>query len=246
MIVGTSWKMNKTRPEAQAWVAEVCAGLPPLGADDQVFVIPPFTAIAPAKEAAANTPLLVGAQNVHEADAGAFTGEISAAMLRELGCDIVELGHSERRTLFNESDLAIAAKVHQVLTAGMRPLICVGEDAPTREAGKATDYVLSQAHAVFAHVQPNELADCWLAYEPVWAIGSGSTPATPAQIAPVHAALRDNFPTIPLLYGGSVAIDNAAALVATPAVDGLFVGRAALAAQGFLTILNASLSTTSS
>ena len=237
LLVGTSWKMHKTRPEAVAWVEEVAAGLQDLPRWLRVFVMPPFTALESVVRAAQGTPLLVGAQNVHEEEQGAFTGEVSAGMLSEVGCEMVELGHSERRALFNETDAAVGRKVRRVLEHRMTPLVCVGETAKQRADGSGVAAVVQQAQHALAGLRPSGQARCLLAYEPAWAIGEGATPARPDQIEPVHAALQAQFPATLALYGGSVSQENASQIVATAGVSGLFVGRAALTAQGFLAVL---------
>lgn len=238
MLIGTSWKMHKTQAQARAWVDEVVAAQLPLTSEDHLFVIPSFTAIATVKEVAQDT-LLVGAQNVHQEEAGAFTGEISAPMLAELGCELVEIGHSERREYFNETDEIVAQKAKIIEAHGMRPLICIGEDLATRQTGDPIKFVTAQATTVLAQV--NNPANCLLAYEPIWSIGVDGIPATPEQIAPVHQSLRENHPQTPILYGGSVNLDNAAALSQVAGVAGLFIGRAALEASNFIAIVKACL-----
>jgi L-erythrulose 1-phosphate isomerase len=177
-LIGTSFKMNKTRAEARAYAAHLYRASVPDQDGVQLFIIPPFTAIESFAEAAKDLPLWIGAQNCGPAASGAFTGEISAAMLAELGCRLVELGHSERRAMFGETDAMIAKKVRQVVNAKMRPLICLGETAQQREAGLARTTVLAQAKSALAEVTQDEQAMCLFAYEPVWAIGVHGTPAT--------------------------------------------------------------------
>ena len=233
--------MNKTRAEARAWVDAVLAegGWPRAGL--QPFAFPPFIALETVRDALGPpgaAPLLIGAQNMHWAPAGAFTGEVSPAMLVDVGCDLVELGHSERRSLFGETDAAINAKVHAALDHGLRPLVCVGETAEERRLDAAVSTVIRQTSMAFAGLSRAELARCLIAYEPVWAIGETGTPATPADVAQMHQALKTAFGTdAPVLYGGSVNLDNVAALSALPEVDGLFVGRAAWSPDGFLSLV---------
>ena len=240
--IGTGWKMNKTRAEARAWVDAVLAGgnWPRDGL--QPFAFPPFTALEAVRDALGppgTAPLLMGAQTMHWAAAGAFTGEVSAPMLVDAGCDLVELGHSERRALFGETDAAINAKVRAALAHGLRPLVCVGETAEERRLGAAVPTVVRQATMAFAGVSRADLNRCLIAYEPVWAIGEGGTPATPADVTAIHGALKRDFgAAAPVLYGGSVNLDNAADLAALPQVDGLFVGRAAWQAEGFLALVD--------
>ena len=269
-LLGTSWKMNKTRGEARAWVERVhgsgiadahgadahgaANGVAVAGADGiaaapapprpgrlSLFVVPPFTAIEATLEAivARGATIAVGAQNVHEAREGARTGEVSATMLAELGCRFVEIGHSERRRLFAETDEAVAAKVRAVLDHGMTPLVCVGDTREERDAHASLDSVLRQARIALSRCTREEQARCRLAYEPVWAIGVGGEAASPDDVATVHGALRERCPDTPLLYGGSVDADNAPSLARLEDVDGLFVGRAALDPDGFVAIARA-------
>ncbi len=239
--IGTSWKMNKTQADARAFFDALSRFDLPAAPEAQLFVIPPFTAIETAMRAAANMPILIGAQNVGPAEEGAFTGEVSAAMLAEIGCDLVEIGHSERRQYFGETDETVNAKVRLVLGQGMRPLVCVGETAEQRASGAAQDIVLGQTRIAFRDVAETQLAQCLIAYEPVWAIGDGGTPAQPDDAAEVHALLKAEFPACPVLYGGSVTADNCAGFAQRPEIDGLFIGRAAWAAEGFQTIIARSL-----
>ncbi len=247
-LLGTSWKMHKTRVEARAWIEGVRAGglagtseASSTRARPALFVVPPFTAIEATLGAVRDAGLSidVGAQSVHEAPHGAFTGEVSAPMLVELGCGFVELGHSERRRLCGETDARVAAKVRTALDHGLRPLVCVGDSHEERDAGADVDAVLRQASLALAGCTDDERARCRLAWEPVWAIGTGAKPASPADAERVHGALRERFPRTPLLYGGSVDADNAAALAHVHGVDGLFVGRAALDPAGFVAIARA-------
>lgn len=240
-FVGTSWKMNKTVREARAYAARLAAEDLPRPPVAQLFVCPPFTALAAVKEALSGTPVLVGAQNTMWADSGAYTGEISPLMLKDVGCDLVEIGHSERRALFGETDERVNAKVSAVLRHGMTALVCVGETRAEREQGAAEAVVLRQAAAAFAGIDSPLRARCLLAYEPVWAIGEGSRPARPDLVAAIHVALKHRFPDLPVLYGGSVDLANAAPLSIEPSVDGLFIGRAALDPAVFLTIARTAL-----
>jgi triosephosphate isomerase len=182
------------------------------------------------------TPLAWGAQNVSEHAQGAYTGEVSASMLAEFGCRYVIVGHSERRQLFGEGDAQVAAKFAAVRGAGMTPLLCVGETLEEREAGRTEEVVARQLNVV---LQKNTFAGAVLAYEPVWAIGTGRN-ATPEQAQAVHGFLRKRVPAeTPILYGGSVKPQNAAAIFAMPDVDGGLIGGASLVAKDFLDILKA-------
>lgn len=237
--LGTGWKMNKTRAEARAYAQTLKAAPDLAGLPLQLFVLPPFTALAETAEALAGTPVMVGAQNCHWAEAGAWTGEISAGQAAECGAALIELGHSERRAHFGETDAAINRKVKAVLEAGLRPLICVGETAEERDLAAAEATVARQARMSLAGVGAADLHRVLLAYEPVWAIGEGGIPAAPDYANAIHGTIKQAIlalfgRTIPVLYGGSVNPGNASDLAAQPAIDGLFVGRAAWTPEGLL------------
>lgn len=242
--IGTGWKMNKTVAETRRYVADLKARLPDkVSADYALFIIPPFTALAAAREAIGAAPVLLGAQNMHWAEAGAYTGEISAPMLEEFGIDLVELGHSERREYFAETDATINLKVKAALRHGFRPLLCVGDSAEERAAGASAAAVVRQVRLAFAGLAKGEINHCLVAYEPIWAIGEGGVPASPEEARAVHVALHAalkelGVPSVPVLYGGSVNLDNAVALAGEPAIDGLFVGRAAWSAEGFASLIS--------
>jgi triosephosphate isomerase len=241
--IGTGWKMNMTAAEARAYVAGLIKLLPPTRDDLSLFFIPPYTALAAAREAMGDAPLLLGAQNMHWAEAGAYTGEVSASMLAEFGVDLVELGHSERRAAFGETDAAVNAKVKTALRHGIRPLVCVGDTAQERDAGASVEAVVRQVKLAFAGLDGFAQGRCLVAYEPVWAIGEQGAPAEPEHVKLVHTAIRRALQDrtshpIPILYGGSVNVDNAAALATEREVDGLFVGRAAWTASGLARIVN--------
>jgi triosephosphate isomerase len=240
-LLYTSWKMNKTLAEARAYVARLREAALPGPEIAELAILPPFTALAAVGEALAGLPVRLGAQNAMWLDDGAFTGEISPSMLADVGCTIVELGHSERRLLFGETDARINAKVHAALRHGLEPLVCVGESAEERALGAPLETVLRQARMALSGVAPENLARCKLAYEPVWAIGEGGTPASPAVVAEVHAALKRAFPSVPVLYGGGANLENAAPLSALAEVDGLFIGRAAWQADDYLAIIDRAL-----
>ncbi len=239
--LGTGWKMNKTRAEAGAYVEALRAAPDLADLPLQLFVLPPFTALAEVARGLADTPVLVGAQNCHWASSGAWTGEISAGQIAECGAALVELGHSERRTHFNETDTAINRKVKAVLAAGLRPLICIGETAEERDLDAAAVTVARQARMALSGIDPAALDSVLLAYEPVWAIGEGGSPASPDDANAIHGAVKsaimDLFGrSVPVLYGGSVNPSNAEALAAMPDIDGLFVGRAAWQPEGLLSM----------
>ena len=238
--IGTSWKMHKTLAEARTFAA----GLPAQGpAGIQRFVIPPFTAVREVKAMLAETTVKVGAQNMHWDDQGAWTGEVSPLMLADCGLDMVELGHSERRAHFGETDETVGLKVTAALRHGLTPLICIGETLDERQAGRAQDVLAAQVRGALAKLTPEQQkAEILFAYEPVWAIGVNGIPATAdyadARQAEIIAVAGDVLGrTIPCLYGGSVNPDNCAELIACPHIDGLFIGRSAWAVEGYLDIL---------
>jgi triosephosphate isomerase len=243
--IGTSWKMNKALSEVAGYIDYLSKNL---HASDrlQIFLVLPFTHLDRASRLLQDTPILLGAQNVHYAENGEFTGEISSQMLKDVGVDLVEIGHSERRRFFNEDDYSVNAKVHAALNHGLIPLICLGERKIERDFGVAQDTVTYQLKVALHDVEIRESTQVLVAYEPVWAIGKGGSPASPEQAGAVHALLRRilqekyDEPTaqrVRLLYGGSVTPDNAAELLATPEVDGLFVGRAGLDPKSFLSLI---------
>ncbi|SDY96108.1 triosephosphate isomerase [Jannaschia faecimaris] len=240
--IGTSWKMNKTLGEAIGFAGGLKAAVAPDGA--QRFVIPPFTAVRQVKVALAGTDVLVGAQNMHWDDAGAWTGEISPMMLTDCGLDIVELGHSERRAHFGETDETVGRKVQAAVRHGLTPLICIGESGADKDAGRAAEVLSGQVRTALARLSEDQkAAPILLAYEPVWAIGTGGTPATPdyadarqAEIAAVATKMLGR--KIPCLYGGSVNPENCTDLIQCPHIDGLFIGRSAWDVGGYLDILD--------
>lgn len=239
--VGTSWKMNKTLAEALIF-AEVLAG-ETVDPRIQPFVIPSFTAVRAVKRALGQTRVRVGAQNMHWDDAGAWTGEISPLQLVDCELDLVELGHSERRQHFGETDATVGLKTAAAVRHRLIPLVCVGETAAERDAGRAETVLATQTEAALARLSPEQrAAPILFAYEPVWAIGDGGVPASPdyadrqqGLIREVAAARLAEPP--PVLYGGSVNPGNAAELVVRPNIDGLFIGRSAWAAEGYVDIL---------
>ncbi len=244
-----NWKMHRTVAEAVALARDVGAGLAQAsGGKVQVAVAPPFTAIHAVAGAVRGTGLEVAAQDVHWEAQGAFTGEISAAMLAEAGCRHGIVGHSERRQLFGETDESVRKKVGALLAANVLPIVCVGETLAEREAGKTLAVVERQVRGALAGIPSSALAALTVAYEPVWAIGTGKT-ATAAQAQEVHAAIRkilreigaDAADAIRIQYGGSVKPDNAAELMSQPDVDGALVGGASLKATDFLAIVKGAL-----
>lgn len=233
--IGTSWKMNKTLAEARAWCAAARRDPGPAPEGVTYFVVPPFTAVDTVARAMEGSGWRVGAQNAHWEDAGAWTGEISPRQAADAGATIVEIGHSERRRWFGETDATVALKVAAVARAGLTPLVCVGETA--QDAVEADATLAVQARAALAAG-----VDVALAYEPVWAIGVGSVAADPAYVRDRVAALRALAPPgTPVLYGGSVDAPVAAAMMRHGDLDGLFVGRAALDPSGFSNIASSAL-----
>jgi triosephosphate isomerase len=236
-LLGTSWKMTKTLAEAEAYVEELAELEVPAGL--QLFVLPAHTALARVRDRLSpGSGIVLGAQNAHWADEGAFTGEVSMRMARDAGAELVEIGHSERRSLFGETDETVAAKVQAALAHGLTPLVCVGEPRAVRDAGGAEAFVVAQVRAALSRVPQDAEARVVVAYEPVWSIGVGGTPATPVDVAAVVTAVREVLGrerpslTLAVLYGGSVDENNAAELVEQVDLDGLFVGRAAWEAAG--------------
>jgi len=243
-----NWKMHKTQGEARELVRALAPLLSDLGGRVQVAVAPAFTALAAAAEALRGGAVELAAQDVHWEKQGAFTGEVSAAMLADVGCKHGIVGHSERRQLFGETDEAVRRKVGALLAAEIRPIVCVGELLAEREAGRTLEVVGRQLRAALAGLPAEAVAALTVAYEPVWAIGTGKT-ATSAQAQEVHAALRAilrelvgaTADAIRIQYGGSVKPENAAELMAQPDVDGALVGGAALKADDFAKIVRGAL-----
>ncbi len=241
--VGTSWKMNKTLAEAVAFVDELNAYPVPPGV--QPFLLPPHTALASVRDRLpAGSPVLLGAQNAHWASEGEGTGEISMRMAADAGATLVEIGHSERRAHFGETDETVALKTAAALASGLIPLICVGEPSAVRDAGEAGHWASRQVAAALARLAPGQICRVVIAYEPVWAIGRSGHSATPDQIAPVLAAIHqvahrmsEGGSAQAVLYGGSVDAGNVVDLLDSPHVDGVFVGRAGWAAQDFGALL---------
>lgn len=247
-IVAGNWKMNKTASEA----ASLVGALRPLVADVkdvEIVVCPPFTALAAVAPALAGTNIGLGAQNMHWEAEGAFTGEVSAGMLLTSGCRFVILGHSERRAYFHESNAEINKKVRAALAAGLTPIMCVGETLEQREAGHTEAVVEDHVVGGLARLTPDQVGKVVIAYEPVWAIGTGKT-ATPDQAQAVHAFIRKVLAKVSteavaeavrIQYGGSVKPENAKELMSKPDIDGGLIGGASLKADSFAAIVKAAL-----
>ena len=243
LVVG-NWKMNGTEPEATRLVAEMLTRIPSGATAAEVAVAPPFTSLRSVGDRIRGSSLALAAQNVHSATHGAFTGEISAPMLAALDVRYVIVGHSERRRLFAETDDIVARKASAARAAGLVPIVCVGEEETQRMDGQTLAVIERQLEAVLAKLGPVDGASVVIAYEPVWAIGTGRT-ASVGQVEEVHAAIRaflvrgsgpDAGAQIRILYGGSVTADNAAKLLAAADVDGALVGGASLVADAFARI----------
>ena len=244
-FVAGNWKMNGSRERASELVASVCNGTRELTEVD-VGICPPFVYLADAAARIAGGPVRLGAQNCAGVESGAFTGEVSVSMIADVGCSFVLSGHSERRTLYGEGDAEVAAKARLALSAGLFSVVCIGETLEERESGRTEAIVARQLDAVIERLEPHELERIVIAYEPVWAIGTGRT-ATPAQANAVHAFLRERIAArepgvaqgIRILYGGSVKPGNAAEIFAEPDVDGGLIGGASLDAEQFIAICRA-------
>jgi triosephosphate isomerase len=238
-LIAGNWKMHKTIAESLAFAAEMRAL--PLPPEVEIVVAPPFTALEAFGRAIAETPLELGAQTMHESDHGPFTGEISPAMLVETGVTFVILGHSERRAFCGETDSGVNRKVRAALAHGITPIVAVGESQAEHAAGETLERVLLQTRAAFASVEPADVARCVVAYEPIWAIGSGLTD-DPENANAVIGAIRgcvDGLADARLLYGGSMKGPNAAAFLAQPHIDGGLIGGASLTPAAFLEIVDA-------
>ncbi len=245
-LLAGNWKMHKTRAEAYAFVSEFTrlrSASPSDPTYPELLVCVPFTALTGLREPLEAGGMKLGAQNMHEAERGAFTGEVSAEMLTELGCDYVILGHSERRQYFAESDAAVAIKTLVAFANGMRPLVCVGETLEERERGETAQKISTQVGAVLTALasRPTDAQALVIAYEPIWAIGTGRTASREdAQevAAAIRAQVREQFgdeaaDAVRILYGGSVKPDNIGALLAEADIDGALVGGASLDAESF-------------
>lgn len=241
--VGTSFKMNKTLAEALDFAEALATADAARDSRIQRFVIPPFTAVREVKARLKDTSVKVGAQNMHWDDAGAWTGEISAPMLTDAGLDLVELGHSERREHFGETDETVGRKVESAVRHGLTPLICIGETLAEREAGQADAVLKRQVEGALVRLEGEaKTRPVLLAYEPVWAIGVNGIPASADYADDRHARIAETARAclgvdVPVLYGGSVNPGNCVELITKPHIDGLFIGRSAWAAPGYLDIL---------
>lgn len=244
MIAG-NWKMNGTGDSITDLLTELRANVDQVG-QCEVVVLPSFVYLDLTTRMLQHSMIKVGAQDVDERDNGPVTGAVSASMLKDSGCQLVMVGHSERRTLFSEGDECVARKFEQCLQHNLRPILCVGEVLEERQAGVALDVVSRQLNAVFSRIEVSRLKGAVLAYEPVWAIGTGES-ASPDQVEEVHASLRECVrrmdsglaDSMSILYGGSVTEENASALFEKENIDGALVGGASLEAKSFIGICEA-------
>lgn len=245
ILLGTNWKMHKTAKEAIEYTKELIE-LSREFSEYKIFIIPPYTDLWEVKKIVDGSSILLGAQNMHWEDEGAYTGEISPKMLKEIGIDIIELGHSERRQYYNETDFTVNKKVIAALNYNMTPLICIGEKLEDKEYSISKEVLARQVKLALNGVSLTQASKIWLAYEPVWAIGEQGIPAEPEYIGIIHTHIRGvltelygekTASTIPILYGGSVNINNAVPFISQPNVDGLFVGRSAWNTRSFREIM---------
>ncbi len=245
-VIAGNWKMNKNIPESVQLINDIKAALNS-GANASVILCPPFTSLETAAKLLEGSEIKLGAQNMYFEDSGAFTGEISADMLKSAGCEYVILGHSERRTIFKESDEVINKKVIKALSAGLYPIFCIGETLEERESGITEKVVETQIRGGMANVSEEDLSKIIFAYEPVWAIGTGKV-ASNEQAQEVHAFIRNlvagmysqaTADKLIIQYGGSVKPDNAEGLLGQKDIDGALVGGACLKADSFVGIITA-------
>jgi triosephosphate isomerase len=244
-VIAGNWKMHGTAAQARELASALAQRLRSIANDRQVVIAPPFTSLRAAAEAVDGSAIEVGAQNVHWEASGAFTGEISAAMLVEAGCRWAIVGHSERRLHFGETDVTVGRRARAALAAGLRAIICVGETLEERVNGLTLEVVPRQTRAALMDLGPADIRNVCIAYEPVWAIGTGRA-ATPAQASEVHAKVREvvakvvdgnEAQRLRILYGGSVKPENMDLLMAQPDIDGALVGGASLDVDTFARIV---------
>lgn len=245
--IGTGWKMNKLRADAVGFANTLRASAIANTELAQTFVLPPFPYVAEVADILKNTRVKVGAQNMHWEEQGAWTGEISAQMVKDCGATMVELGHSERRTFFNETDETVARKVKAALKHGLLALVCIGDTKAEYDAGQTAEVLKRQTRAALSHVGKVAAGKVILAYEPVWSIGEGGVPADPDFANEQHKRIKavtaaEIGTALPVLYGGSVNQQNCCAFARQSHIDGLFIGRAAWNAVGFIGIVEAIIS----
>jgi triosephosphate isomerase len=244
--IGGGWKMNKSFAEAEAYARVLKRYIESQNPEANIFIVPPFTVLKRVCELVGDSNLFVGAQNMHWDDAGAYTGEISPLMLKDCGVRMVELGHSERRAEFGETDYLANKKVLSAFRHGLIPLVCVGETGFEKEFDIAGESVVRQVKIALHGTPVAKTGEVLLAYEPVWAIGDKGIPAEPEYANRIHGVIRQALSElygeepayrIPVLYGGSVNLENAQDLMKQPEIDGLFIGRAAWDVEKFISII---------
>ena len=244
-VIAGNWKMNNDLRESEKLIVELKNLLQNEKPNCDVIVCPPYTSLSEAYKLLKGSQIKLGAQNMHFEENGAFTGEVSALMLKSVGCEYVILGHSERRHIFGESNEMINKKIKKALSAGLKPIFCVGELLEERERGTTNDVVKKQILKGLAEISADEMKNIIVAYEPVWAIGTGKT-ASPAQAQEVHEFIRDLVEItyslevandLVIQYGGSVKPDNAKELISQKDIDGALVGGACLKADSFMGII---------
>lgn len=243
--IGTNWKMTKTIAEGMDFMKGLRQISEAITSKLQLFIIPSHTSLVPLKEITTGSNIYLGAQNMHWEDSGAFTGEISPRMLAEIGIDLIELGHSERRQYFNETDAAINKKVHAALKYSIKPLICIGENIEQKNQQISKETLAAQLKVCLQGLSNEQAKEVLIAYEPVWAIGEQGIPADAAYVNEIHDFLRSILVglfaevggEIPILYGGSVNHDNFLKYIDLVNVNGLFIGRAAWNIDSFQDIL---------
>jgi L-erythrulose 1-phosphate isomerase len=240
-FIGTSWKMNKTRQEARSFCSRLAESALAKSDDVQLFVIPPFPYIAEAEAILADTKVLTGAQNMHWQDKGAWTGEVSPLMIKDCGAQLVEIGHSERRAHFGETNETVALKTAAAIRHDLIPLVCIGDTREEYDSGRTAEALERQTRALLRNVAKADASKVIIAYEPVWSIGEGGTPASPEFANDQHFRIKELTRALigeelRVLYGGSVNPANCVALSKEPCIDGLFIGRSAWDIEGYLGI----------
>ena len=244
-VIAGNWKMNNDLKESEKLIVELKNLLQNEKPNCDVIVCPPFTSLSESSKLVSGSIIKLGAQNMHFEESGAYTGEVSASMLKSVGCEYVILGHSERRNIFGETDAVINKKIKKALSAGLKPIFCVGELLEEREKGITNDVVKRQVLKGLDGISAEDMKNIIVAYEPVWAIGTGKT-ASPAQAQEVHEFIRDLIEIdyslevandLVIQYGGSVKPDNAKELLSQKDIDGALVGGACLKADSFLGII---------
>ncbi len=249
-VIAGNWKMNNDLIESEKLIVELKNLLQNEKPNCDVIICPPFTSLSEASKLIKGSVIKLGAQNMYFEENGAYTGEVSASMLKSAGCEYVILGHSERRNIFGESDEVINKKIKKALAAGLKPIFCVGELLEERENGTTNDIIKSQVLKGLTGIPADDMENIIVAYEPVWAIGTGKT-ATPAQAQEVHEFIRDLIEieysmnvsmNLVIQYGGSVKPDNAKELLSQIDIDGALVGGACLKADSFMGIIKGAIS----